>query len=185
VKDLWEASLKKRREILDSPLKVREKYSIPKLEEVYEDPVTGEKRTYREIVQGLIDNFLGKKTQLAWRLNDVIPIPDYAHPLKNPGLEITGPWNPPDMAIKQINADVAATMGPDDEDAAPPDYIPYNSRDRSSIPLFESRLNEKKILAGQLLEVKMMKKVNLESTKYRNQWKNGQLAFTRYPESIY
>ena len=181
VKDLWEASLKKRREILDSPLKVREKYSIPKLDEVYEDPVTGEKRTYREIVQGLIDNFLGKKTQLAWRLNDVVPIPDYAHPLKNPGLEITGPWNPPDMAIKQINADVAATMGPDDEDAAPPDYIPYSSRNRSSIGLFESRLNEKKILAGQLLEVKMMKKGQLRVYKIQKPMEKWPASFHRIP----
>ncbi|MFP3132575.1 MAG: malate synthase [Nitrososphaeria archaeon] len=181
VRDLWEAALKKRRELLDSPLKVREKYSIPKWDEIYEDPVTGEKRTYREIVQGLIDNFLGKNTPLSWRLNDLVPIPDYAHPLKNPGLEITGPWNPPDMAIKQINADVAATMGPDDEDAAPPDYIPYSSRNRSSIGLFESRLNEKKILAGQLLEVKMMKKGQLRVYKIQKPMEKWPASFHRIP----
>jgi malate synthase len=181
VKDLWEAALKKRRELLDSTLKVREKYSIPKWDEVYQDPVTGEKRTYREIVQGLIDNFLGKNTPLSWCLNDLVPIPDYAHPLKNPGLEITGPWSPPDMAIKQINADVAATMGPDDEDAAPPDYIPYSSRDKSSIGLFESRLNEKKILSGQLLEVKIEKKGQLRVYKMQKPMEKWPASFHRIP----
>ncbi len=181
VKNLWEDVLKKRRELLDSPQKVREKYSIPKWDEVYEDPVTGEKRTYREIVQGLIDNFLGKDTPLAWRLNDLVPIPDYAHPLKNPGLEITGPWNPPDMAIKQINADVAATMGPDDEDAAPPDYIPISSRDKSSIGLFESRLNEKKILAGQLMEVRIEKKGQVRVYKMQKPMEKWPASFHRIP----
>ncbi len=181
VKELWKEALKKRREVLDSPQKVKEKYSIPSWDQAYEDPVTGEKRTFREIVQGLIDNFLGKKTPLAWRLNDQVPIPDYAHPLKNPGLEITGPWNPPDMAIKQINADVAATMGPDDEDAAPPDYIPLGSKNRSSIGLFESRLNEKRILSGQLLEVTIEKKGQLRTYKIQKPMEKWPASFHRIP----
>jgi len=181
VKDLWKECLRERRKTLDSELSVREKYAIPQLDSVYEDPVTGERRTFGEILKGLIDNFLGRKTNLAWRLNDEFPIPDYAHPLKNPGLEITGPWNPPDMAIKQINADVAATMGPDDEDAAPPDYVPHGFPYRNTVGLFESRLNEKKILAGELMEVKIVKKGQLRTYRISKPMEKWPASFHRIP----
>src|SRR5205085_11145497 len=91
------AALTARRNLLASSEGVREKYSWAKWEESFEDAVTGHKRTFREIVQGLIDNFLGRDTELRWRLNDEVPIPADAHPTKNPGLELTGPWHPLDM----------------------------------------------------------------------------------------
>src|SRR5262245_2811829 len=71
-----------RRKLLESPAAVREKYAWPKWEESFEDPVTGRQRTFREIVQGLIDNFLGRDSELRWRLNDEVPIPADAHPTK-------------------------------------------------------------------------------------------------------
>src|SRR5438552_3493913 len=81
------AALSARRELLQSPAPVREKYGWPKWNEKFEDPVTGQLWTYREIVQGLIDNFQGRESQWRWRLNDEVPISNDAHPLKNAGLE--------------------------------------------------------------------------------------------------
>jgi len=181
VNKFRENALNQRRIILESKTPVKEKYRIPEWNEEYQDPVTGEKRNFRQIVQGLIDNFLGNKTDLAWRLNDRVPIPEFAHPLKNPGLELTGPWSPADMAIKQINADVAATMGPDDEDAAPPDYVPYKSANKSSIGLFESRLNEKKILSGQLMESRVVKKGSERTYKLLKPMEEWPTSFHRIP----
>ncbi|MEM4956708.1 MAG: malate synthase, partial [Metallosphaera sp.] len=61
---MWE-----RRKLLDSRREVRDKYSFPPMEEKFTHPVTGEVRTFREIVQGLIDNLLDRNTPLRWRLN--------------------------------------------------------------------------------------------------------------------
>jgi len=92
------AALTARAALLKSPAPVREKYAWPKWDEAVQDPVTGQFRTFRQIVQGLIDNFLGRESEWRWRLNDEVPIPRDAHPTGNPGLELTGPWHPPDMA---------------------------------------------------------------------------------------
>jgi malate synthase len=80
--------------------------------------VKGGSWTYRQIVQGLIDNFLGREAEWRWRLNDEVPVPKDAHPLKNPGLELTGPWHPLDMAFNALNSPAPMNM-PDFEDAAP------------------------------------------------------------------
>ncbi|MDH3575095.1 MAG: hypothetical protein OEM90_15990, partial [Desulfobacteraceae bacterium] len=85
------AALTARRALLYSPSPVREKYAWPKWNDTFEDPVTKKFWTYRQIVQGLIDNFLGRDSEWRWRLNDEVPIPKDAHPLTNPGLELTGP----------------------------------------------------------------------------------------------
>ncbi|MDG6905913.1 MAG: malate synthase, partial [Nitrososphaerota archaeon] len=160
-----EKVLAERHRLLEAKIPTREKYTLPKWDDAYEDPVSGKFRTFREITQGLIDNFLGDNTGLAWRLNDDSPVPDVAHPLKNPGLELTGPWHPLDMAIKQINADVSATMGPDDEDAAPADYVPSGISKNQPVGLFASRNNERLLSAGVACEVTVTKKG--ESKKYR------------------
>src|SRR6476620_4800650 len=60
------AALSARRELLQSPAPVREKYAWPKWEEKFQDPVSGGFWTYRQIVQGLIDNFLGHETEWRW-----------------------------------------------------------------------------------------------------------------------
>ncbi|MFZ8824448.1 MAG: hypothetical protein ACO2O0_09960, partial [Desulfurococcales archaeon] len=149
-------ALRQRRRILDSRASVREKYSFPRWEEKFEDPVDGRVLTYREIVEGLINNLLGREP--AWRLNEHEPIPPEVHPLKSPGLELTGPWHPLDMAIKQINADVVSIMGPDNEDAAPPDYRPYGVSESEPVGLWASRDNEKRILSGEIFEAIAIKR---------------------------
>jgi malate synthase len=153
---LVQRALKERRMLLDSRASVRERYSFPRWDERFEDPVDGRVLTYREIVEGLINNLLGREP--AWRLNEHEPIPPEVHPLKNPGLELTGPWHPLDMAIKQINADVVSIMGPDNEDAAPPDYRPYGVSESEPIGLWASRDNEKRILSGEIFEAIAIKR---------------------------
>src|SRR5207247_11015652 len=88
------AALTARRKLLESAAAVREKYAWPKWDDSFEDPVTGRQRTFRQIVQGLIDNFLGRDSELGWRLYDEVPIPDDAHPTANPGLELNAPGYP-------------------------------------------------------------------------------------------
>jgi len=139
--------LKRRREWIDSKLAVREKGSFPSWEEKFTD-ADGNTRTFKEIVQGLIDNFLGRDTPLRWRLNDNIPTPPDAHPTRNAGLEITGPWHPLSRAIHQINADVAVAFE-DEEDASPAWYIPYGSGVKFP-PVWEARRNVKNVLKGDI-----------------------------------
>jgi len=57
------AALTARRELLQSPAPVRKKYAWPKWDDTFEDPVTGKFWTFRQIVQGLIDNFLGRDSE--------------------------------------------------------------------------------------------------------------------------
>ena len=54
---------------------VSKKYAWPKWDDTFEDPLTGKFWTFRQIVQGLIDNFLGRDSEWRWRLNDDVPIP--------------------------------------------------------------------------------------------------------------
>ena len=56
------AALTARREILESPAPVRQKYAWPRWDETYEDPITGKPWTFRQIVQGMIDNFQVKES---------------------------------------------------------------------------------------------------------------------------
>lgn len=133
-----------RREWLNDKRPVRAKAAFP-WDEKFTD-ADGNVRTFREIVQGLIDNLLGRDTPLRWGLNWNAPVPDDLHPLKNPGLEITGPWFPMSRAIHQINADVAAMME-DEEDASPAWYIPRGSG-RTVAAVWEARRVVNKVLRG-------------------------------------
>ena len=117
------AALSARRALLPSPAPAAEKYAWPRWDEAFEDPVSGKPWTYRQIVQGLVDNFLGRDTPLRWRLNDEVPIPDHVHPSRNPGLELTGPWAPLDMAFNALNSAAPMNM-PDFEDASPSAFPP-------------------------------------------------------------
>lgn len=139
--------LEERRKWLEDDRPLSAKGAFPDWDAVFTD-ADGKRRTFREIVQGLIDNFLGRDTPLRWRLNENVPIPDDAHPLKNPGLEITGPWHPLSRAINQINSDVAVAFE-DEEDASPAMYIPYGSKDKCAA-VWEARRNVKRVLAGEL-----------------------------------
>jgi len=140
-------ALTARRALLHSPTPVREKYAWPKWDDTFEDPVTEQLWTYRQIVQGLIDNFLGRESKRRWRLNDEVPIPEDAHPLMNPGLELTGPWHPMDMAFKALNSPAPMNM-PDFEDASPTHFRPDGALENQPIGIFSALQNAKEIFEG-------------------------------------
>jgi len=141
------AALSARRETLASPAPVREKYGWPKWDTAFEDPVTGKSWTQRQIVQGMIDNFLGRESQWRWRLNDEVPVPADAHPTRNPGLELTGPWHPLDMAFNALNSPAPMNM-PDFEDASPPHFQPDGTPANQPIGIFAAMQNAREIFAG-------------------------------------
>src|SRR5215468_5156897 len=140
-------ALNARRTLLESPAPVRQKYAWPNWDETFEDPVTGQVRTFRQIVQGLIDNFLGRESAWRWRLNDDVPIPKDAHPSRNPGLELTGPWHPLDMAFNALNSPAPMNM-PDFEDASPPHFRPAGSPADQPVGIFAALQNAKEIFEG-------------------------------------
>ena len=140
-------TLTARRELLASSAPVREKYAWPKWDDTFDDPVTGKPWTFRQIVQGMIDNFLGQDSQWRWRLNYEVPIPKDAHPLTNPGLELTGPWHPLDMAFNALNSAAPINM-PDFEDASPPHFQPDGTPKNQPIGVFAAMQNAKDILEG-------------------------------------
>jgi malate synthase len=140
-------ALSARRGILQSAAPVRKKYAWPKWDERFVDPVSGTAWTFREIVQGLIDNFLDRKSSHSWRLNDEVPIPPDAHPLNNPGLELTGPWYPVDMAFNALNSQAPMNM-PDFEDASPAHFRPDGTAAYEPIGVFGALQNAKEIFEG-------------------------------------
>ncbi len=141
------AALTARRSLLQSPAPVGEKYAWPKWDDAFEDPVTGQSWTFRQIVQGLIDNVRGRDTAWRWRLNDEVPIPEDAHPLRNPGLELTGPWHPLDMAFNALNSPAPMNM-PDFEDASPSHFQPDGTPTNRPVGIFAALQNAKEILEG-------------------------------------
>ncbi len=140
-------ALNARRALLESPAPVTKKYAWPNWDEKFEDPVSGQPWTFRQIVQGMIDNFLGRDSKWRWRLNDEVPIPKDAHPLTNPGLELTGPWHPLDMAFNALNSPAPVNM-PDWEDASPPHFRPDGTPKDQPIGIFAALQNAKDILEG-------------------------------------
>jgi malate synthase len=141
------AALTARQKLLASRAPVREKYAWPRWSEKFEDPISGKPWTFRQIVQGLVDNFLGEETRWRWRLNDETPIPEHVHPLRNPGLELTGPWSPLDMAFNALNSPAPMNM-PDFEDAAPPHFRPDGTPSSEPIGIFAAMQNAKDIQEG-------------------------------------
>lgn len=140
-------ALSARRALLASPAAVTEKYGWPRWEEKFEDPVTGKFWSFRQIVQGMIDNFLGCESEWRWRLNDEVSIPKDAHPLNNAGLELTGPWQPLDMAFNALNSPAPMNM-PDFEDASPPHFQPDGTPTNQPIGIFAALHNAKEIFEG-------------------------------------
>jgi malate synthase len=141
------AALIGRRKLLSSSAPVSEKYGWPQWDDTFEDPVTGQSWTYGQIIQGLIDNFLDQDSEYRWRLNDEVDIPQDAHPLTNPGLELTGPWHPLDMAFKALNSPAPMNM-PDFEDAAPPHFRPDGAPKDQPLGIFGAIKNAKEIFEG-------------------------------------
>ena len=140
-------ALSARRAILQSSAPVREKYAWPKWDESFEDPVAGGSWTFRQIVQGVIDNFLDRESEWRWRLNDEVPIPADVHPLQNPGLELTGPWHPLDMAFNALNCASPMNM-PDFEDASPSHFTPFGTSKGQPVATFAALQNAKEIFEG-------------------------------------
>ncbi|HEU4384087.1 MAG TPA: malate synthase [Anaeromyxobacteraceae bacterium] len=141
------AALTARRALLQSPAPVREKYAWPRWNESFDDPAGGSPWTYRQIVQGLVDNFLGRDTPWRWRLNDEVPIPEHVHPWRKPGLELTGPWHPLDMAFNALNSAAAMNM-PDFEDASPPHFRPEGAPAGEPVGVFAAMQNAREIQEG-------------------------------------
>src|SRR5437773_1511650 len=141
------AALTARRALLQSPAPVRNKYAWPKWHETFDDPVSGKPWTFRQIVQGMIDNFLERDSQWRWRLNADVPVPSGANPLTNPGLELTGPWNPLDMAFNALNSPAPMNM-PDFEDASPPHFQPDGTPRNQPVGIFAAMQNAKDIFEG-------------------------------------
>jgi malate synthase len=168
------AALSARRKTLESSAPVRKKYGWPDWDQQFEDPVMGKSWTQRQIVQGMIDNFLGRETQWRWRLNDEVPIPADAHPTRNSGLELTGPWHPLDMAFNALNSPAPMNM-PDFEDASPPHFQPDGTPANQPIGVFAAMQNAKEIFAGRWANgsyevVKKGKKREYKINKPPSQW---------------
>jgi malate synthase len=151
LRPLITQALAARRELLESPAPVRKKYAWPRWDAQFEDPVTGKPWTFRQIVQGMIDNFLNRKSEWSWRLNDEAPIPKDAHPLNNPGLELTGPWQPLDMAFNALNSPAPMNM-PDFEDASPTHFQPDGTPANQPVGVFAALQNAKEIFEGRWTE---------------------------------
>jgi malate synthase len=141
------AALTERRALLRSPAPVAGKYAWPAWDETFEDPLGGKPWTWRQIVQGLVDNFLGRESPWRWRLNDQVPIPDHVHPSRNAGLELTGPWHPLDMAFNALNSQAPMNM-PDFEDASPPHFRPDGAPSTEPVGVFAAMQNAKEIFEG-------------------------------------
>lgn len=140
-------ALNARRALLESSEPVRRKYAWPKWDESFEDPVAGRRWTFRQIVQGMIDNFLDRESEWRWRLNDEVPVPADVHPLQNPGLELTGPWYPLDMAFNALNSAAPMNM-PDFEDASPAHFQPLGTARSQPVGTFAALQNAKQIFEG-------------------------------------
>jgi malate synthase len=67
----------------------------------------GNATTVRDIRQGMLDGFFGRKTPHAWRLNPSVPIPTDT---MRPGLEGTGPAIDLGMAMGALNTGAASWM---------------------------------------------------------------------------
>jgi malate synthase len=140
-------ALTARRVLLQSADPVTRKYAWPNWDEEFADAVTGQSWSFRQIVAGLIDNFLGRESRWRWRLNDEVPIPEDAKPLTNPGLELTGPWHPLDMAFNALNSPAPMNM-PDFEDASPPHFQPDGTPTNQPLGIFAAMQNAKEIFEG-------------------------------------
>ncbi|PWV37735.1 MAG: hypothetical protein DJ555_00805 [Desulfurococcaceae archaeon] len=162
-----DAVIRARREWLDTKAPVSVKGSFPRWDDVFVD-ADGNRRSFREILQGLVDNILDRDSELRWGLNRNVPVPRDVDALANPGLEITGPWYPLSRAFNQVNADVASAME-DEEDASPAWYIPYNSG-LDVAPVWEARRNTKLVLSQTAPQPYYEKGKEYRFSKPREKW---------------
>jgi malate synthase len=175
------AALNERRALLNSPEPVRKKYGWPDWNSKFED-ATGKSWTFRQIVQGMIDNFLGRPSEWRWRLNEEVPVPRDADPLLNPGLELTGPWHPLDMAFNALNSPAPMNM-PDFEDASPPHFRPDGTASNQPLGVFAALRNAKEIFEGRWSNrsYDVAKKGKTRSYRIQKQPKQWPTRFARPP----
>ncbi len=176
------AALTARRVLLQSAAPVTRKYAWPNWDDTFADPVTGQSWTFRQIVQGLIDNFLGQESPWRWRLNDDVPVPKDARPLTNPGLELTGPWSPLDMAFNALNSPAPMNM-PDFEDASPPHFQPDGTPTNQPVGIFAALQNAKEIFDGRWTDrpYEVTKKGNKRAYKIDRPPAQWPIRFVRPP----
>ncbi|BDG08830.1 aldolase/citrate lyase/malate synthase family protein [Anaeromyxobacter paludicola] len=140
-------ALNARRELLAENVPVTRKYAWAGWDETFEDPAGGKPWTFRQIVQGMLDNAAGRESPWRWRLNDEVPIPEHVHPSRNPGLELTGPWHPLDMAFNALNSPAPMNM-PDFEDASPSHFTPEGAAAGEPVGVFAALRNAREIFEG-------------------------------------
>ena len=176
------AAMSARRALLASSGSVSKKYGWPDWKRSYHDPVSGKSWSFRQIVQGMVDNALGVDSPWRWRLNDQVPIPADAHPITNPGLELTGPWAPLDMAFNALNSPAPVNM-PDWEDASPPHFRPDGAPKDQPIGIFAALQNAKEILTGRWTDraYEVVKKGQTRSYRINKPPKDWPTRFCRPP----
>jgi|GEM_PF-5947592 len=140
-------ALNDRRLLLGSQMPAREKYAFPKFTDTFTDG-QGNTLTFGEIVQGMLDNFNDVDSKLRWRLNEGVDIPSDINPLAKPGLQVTGPSDPINMAINQLNALLSVRM-PDTEDAAAAWFVPAGAPADQTARVFAGLDNERILLSGE------------------------------------
>ena len=175
-------ALSARRALLQNAEPVRRKYSWPNWDESFADPISGDPWSFRQIVDGMIDNFLDRVTEWRWRLNDKVPIPADVHPLQNPGLELTGPWHPLDMAFNALNSAAPMNM-PDFEDASPAHFQSQGTPTNQPVGTFAALQNAKEILEGRWAgkPYEVVKKTGKRSYKINTQPQQWPTRLVRPP----
>ena len=123
----------------------------------------------------MIDNFLDRESEWRWRLNDEVPIPADVHPLQNPGLELTGPWHPLDMAFNALNSAAPMNM-PDFEDASPSHFQPHGTPKNQPVGTFAALQNAKEILEGRWASKSYDVVKKGKTRSYRIERATGQVA---------
>jgi malate synthase len=130
--------------------------------------------------------FSGRDSEWRWRLNDETPIPQDAHPLKNPGLELTGPWHPLDMVFNALNSPAPMNM-PDFEDASPPHFQPDGTPTNRPIGTFAAIQNAGEIFRRPLVgppvrgDEERTSKRTYRIDKAPSQWPTRFVAASQHP----
>ncbi len=97
---LFAEVLAARRKFLAGVAAGRARYKFSAAKDAVED-ADGNTWTAGRIRRGMIDQFLGKKTSHAWKLNATVPVADE---VLRPGLQGTGPFDDLGMAMGALNA---------------------------------------------------------------------------------
>jgi malate synthase len=102
--------------------------------------------------------------------------------LTNPGLELTGPWHPLDMAFNALNSAAPMNM-PDFEDASPPHFQPDGTPTSQPVGVFAALQNAKEIFEGRWTDrpYEVMKKGKRRAYKINTSSAQWPIRFGRPP----